>query len=145
SNEWTWVSGTNIDNNLGTSGQSCTSNTNNAPGARWESRACWTRACNNLVVFGGSNSGTSHLFNDLWNYNVSSNEWTWMSGNRFAWQSPSSYGIKTVSSPANFPSPRMGSVGWTDDSGNLWIFGGYGHHNDMWRFVPDSTCPSSIC
>ncbi len=50
-----------------------------------------------------------------------------------------------VSGPANVPEARADAVSWTDGSGNLWLFGGYGPDpglggwapfNDMWRFSP---------
>ncbi len=42
----------------------------------------------------------------------------------------------------NTPGARSNSVSWTDTSGNLWLFGGYGYDanvtlgllNDLWEF-----------
>ena len=34
------------------------------------------------------------------------------------------YGTKGVAAPANVPGGRWGGQTWTDDSGNLWLFGG---------------------
>jgi hypothetical protein len=44
----------------------------------------------------------------------------------------------------NQPGGRKDSVGWTDLSGNLWIFGGFGYDatnsagylNDLWKYTP---------
>ena len=140
-NDWTWMSGTNITEDSGTSGTQCVPDTANIPTARWENRACWTRPCDNFELFGGS--GQTHRFNDLWNYNVSTNQWTWMSGTVLA-NNLGNYGTITVSSPTNVPPWHFGNSTWLDNSGNLWMFGGYcggGYINDMWRFVPDSSCP----
>jgi N-acetylneuraminic acid mutarotase len=141
-NMWTWMSGTNLVGDSGRSGTQCIGDTMNAPSAlRFENRACWTRPCDNFVFWGGGNGSTfNNGLNDLWNYCVATNKWTWMSGSVIPNQI-GNYGVKTISSPTNSPHGRLGSVGWKDNSGNLWFFGGYLSWNDMWRFVPDSTCP----
>jgi hypothetical protein len=38
-----------------------------------------------------------------------------------------SYGDQGVSSPSNFPGPKNSAIGWRDNDGNLWIFGGNGY------------------
>src|ERR1035438_9485709 len=81
--------------------------------------------------------------NDLWNYSVHTNEWTLMNGSITS-NNSGNYGSRLFSSPTNLPPCRMGSIGWTDTLGNLWLFGGmygFSYYNDMWKFVPDSTCP----
>ena len=37
------------------------------------------------------------------------------------------YGTKGVASSSNAPGARQLAVSWTDNSGNLWLFGGYGY------------------
>jgi hypothetical protein len=67
--------------------------------------------------------------------------WTWVSGSDGTNQY-GVYGTKGTPDPANNPGGRYGSVSWTDASGNLWLFGGYGyaasgsvdHLNDLWRW-----------
>jgi len=139
-NEWTWMSGTNILNDIGTNGTQCVPDTSNIPSARYENRACWTRPCDNFELFGGTGLADRH--NDLWNYNVNTNEWTWISGTILS-NNLGNYGTITVSSPTNVPPWHIGSSAWIDISGNLWMFGGYcnGYFNDMWRYVPDTICP----
>lgn len=50
------------------------------------------------------------------------------------------YGTKGVSSSLNSPPARYNAVGWTDTSGNLWLFGGItvintnDRLNDLWKF-----------
>ena len=52
------------------------------------------------------------------------------------------YGTKGVQAAANMPGAREDGVSWTDHSGNLWMFGGYGagsfaiwgNLNDLWRY-----------
>ena len=142
-NEWVWISGDSSGNNLAIQiTPICSPSNNNIPSGRYESRACWINQCNNLEFFGGC--GTTGIQNDLWNYNIITNEWTLISGDT-AVNLPSIYGTKTVSNSNNRPSNRFGSNSWKDNNGDIWIFGGgkYGlfGSNDLWRFVPDTTCP----
>lgn len=111
----------------------------------------------------------------LWNYkgvvqgNVNSivvdcahDDWTWTNGTKTAGydNSPSGpspqYGSFPQSAPATIPNPftntpgaRFAAAGWTDTSGNLWLFGGQGYElagnsspsnqsapmNDLWVCV----------
>jgi hypothetical protein len=60
------------------------------------------------------------------------------------------YGPQGVSSASNTPGGRDSAVGWTDVSGNLWLFGGFDYDstlgtngtnqilNDLWEFSPTS-------
>ena len=67
--------------------------------------------------------------------------WTWVSGDDTTNQS-GIYGTMGVADPANIPGSRYDSISWTDSSGNLWLFGGYGYDsewslgylNDLWKF-----------
>jgi len=66
-----------------------------------------------------------------------SNEWTWMGGNSTDPASctvlndycahPGVYGTQGTPASGNIPGARRGAVGWTDASGNLWMFGGSGN------------------
>ncbi|MBB1286573.1 T9SS type A sorting domain-containing protein [Flavisolibacter sp. BT320] len=141
--EWTWVSGDNILNRPGVYGPKGTAASTNKPGARRDAIS-WTDASGNLWLFGGrifasSRSGT---FNDLWKYNPSTAEWTWVSGDSIM-NERGTYGTKGIPSDTNKPRPRDASVIWTDASGNLWLMGGDGHSfaadpqylNDLWRYT----------
>ena len=83
--------------------------------------------------------------NDIWDYSLLNNEWTLITGTTNSYQS-GNYGTKTISSPNNIPGGRYGSIGWKDNNGNLWLFGGqyFGigiqTYNDMWRYIPDTIC-----
>jgi N-acetylneuraminic acid mutarotase len=54
------------------------------------------------------------------------------------------YGTLGVASASNVPGGRDGSVSWTDNTGDLWLFGGYGvdstgvggNLNDLWEYNP---------
>ena len=63
------------------------------------------------------------------------------------------YGTKGVPDAANVPGARYGSISWSDSSGNLWLFGGYGYGsaayegrlNDLWRYEPPQCLSGSDC
>ncbi len=128
---WTWVSGSNIENQIGSYGVQGVSGTTNVPGAR-KSSVSWIDASGNLWLFGGYSS--AGFFNDLWKFDGSN--WTWVSGSNIPNQ-PDNYGVKGVANSANIPGARQRSVSWIDASDNLWLFGGsssVGSFNDLWKF-----------
>src|ERR1035437_3079574 len=147
-NVWTWMSGLNSLSFPGYANGYCTPSTQNKPPGRFENRACFQTYCNSdhFQFFGGGyDINASGKYNDLWDYDVSTNKWTFINGSMTLNQ-PSVYGIRTVSSPANQPGSKMGSIGWVDPvTQNFWLFGGIvhwpgNHVNEMWRFVPDTAC-----
>jgi N-acetylneuraminic acid mutarotase len=141
---WTWVSGANTADQLGSYGTKGVAAAGNRPGARQYS-ATWTDSSGQLWLFGGESSASSsstYYFNDLWKFNGT--YWTWVSGasivNQFG-----TYGTKGVAAATNIPGARYGAVSWIDNSGNFWLFGGegydstgaygpYGLLNDLWKF-----------
>jgi len=143
--EWTWVSGSNLIIQGGTYGTKGTPAPGNAPGAR-EWASSWIDASGNFWLFGGLGpDGAGEAFNDLWEYNVTSKEWTWVSGsNGFA--QPGTYGVQGTAAPSNVPGAREYGASWTDQSGNFWLFGGFGYDsagtyqilNDLWKFTPSA-------
>ncbi|MBI4947339.1 MAG: hypothetical protein HY840_13185, partial [Bacteroidetes bacterium] len=68
-------------------------------------------------------------------------DWTWMKGSNAISQF-GTYGTILVPAAGNNPGSRYGSISWTDNSGNLWLFGGYGYSatgtlgflNDLWMY-----------
>ncbi len=148
-NMWTWISGTDIPNDIGNYGTKCIPSVNNIPPARYENRAYWSDNCGNLWLFGGyTDININFISNDLWHYNITTNEWAWVSGSNTPNQ-VSSFGTQTVSAPGNIPGSRGGAISWMDVNGNLWLFGGYLSNsynlgNDLWRYVPDPNCPVSL-
>ena len=144
--EWTWMSGSNIQHQPAVDGTLYTPAAGNVPGAR-NGSVNWTDSVGNLWLFGGSGFGpggtTRGWLNDLWEYNPSIQEWAWMGGGNAPGQ-PGAYGTLGVPASGNVPGSRAGAAGWTDSSGNLWLFGGYGYDstgaqgllNDLWEFSP---------
>ena len=145
-NMWTWMSGSNVTNNNGAAATQCVPDSNNAPSSRYENRTFWRVANGRFWTFGGiRTSFNNDVQNDLWQYDPFTNEWTWVSGSLLPNQT-GSYGTQGVSSPTNVPPSKFGSIGWRDNDGNLWLFGGsdgfLAAKNDLWKYVPDPNCPS---
>jgi hypothetical protein len=139
--EWTWVSGSNINNQKGVYGTQGIAYPTHVPGARTEA-VSWIDASGNFFLFGGygyDSTGNMGFLNDLWKY--SAGEWTWINGSNLVNQ-PGTYGTLGSSAPTNIPSARNAAVSWTDASGNFWLFGGFGYDssgtngflNDLWEY-----------
>jgi N-acetylneuraminic acid mutarotase len=144
-NEWTWVSGGNADNAAGVYGAQGTAAAGNAPGARY-SASSWIDSAGNLWLFGGvgyGSTGAAGDLNDLWRYSPSTNEWTWVSGGN-ANNAAGVYGTQGTGAAGNVPGSRYSASSWIDSTGNLWLFGGYGYDstgtvgklNDLWQYSP---------
>jgi hypothetical protein len=140
--QWTWMGGSNVVNQSGIYGVQGTSAPGNIPGARFHA-VSWTDASGNFWLFGGNvnalNSSGAFYLNDLWEY--SAGEWTWIGGSSTIDQ-PGIYGTQGTASSGNIPGSREQAFGWTDASGNFWLFGGngfdstgsYGFLNDLWEY-----------
>ena len=140
---WTWMKGDNTIDQLGVYGTQGTANVSNKPGAR-NSATTWRDTTGKLWLFGGSGYGASSLgyLNDLWKYDPSTNQWTWIKGDNTTGQY-SVYGTKGIANTANKPGATYASVSWTDENNNLWLFGGFGYTNNdfgflnaLWKYNP---------
>jgi N-acetylneuraminic acid mutarotase len=137
--EWTWMGGSNVVNQNGMYGTQGTAAAGNVPGALNQA-ASWTDASGNLWLFGGLGLA-EEVLNDLWKYSTSTGLWTWMSGSTLTDQR-GTYGTQGTAAASNIPGSRDGVVGWTDTSGNFWLFGGFGYDstgtsgslNDLWKY-----------
>jgi len=148
---WTWISGTNRIDDTGTSNPYCDPDNSHIPASRIENQTAQTNsACIKAFwSFGGFTSRLfSRNFNDLWLFNIENFEWTKVKGS-FGTPPSYSYGTKGIISGVNMISARGGSCVWTDKAGVLYVFGGsdgsrdtlkLGYLNDLWKFVPDTTC-----
>jgi len=155
---WTWVAGANTANQAGVYGTLQTKGTGNAPGSRMYA-VSWADSKGNLWLFGGQGFDSSRNYrnlNDLWEFDVSTDQWTWMGGSatipsctakapQYCGQ-PGIYGTLGSPSSTNSPGGRFSAVGWADASGNLWLFGGtgtdaasnIGNLNDLWELQPST-------
>jgi len=143
---WTWVRDYFIIGYKGIYGTKGVPASNNRPGSR-SSAATWTDISGNLWLFGGDGNGGQFQrggLNDLWKYNITTNQWAWMNGDTTC-ENYTIYGTKGVSSPANKPGARREAVTWVDGNGKFWLFGGYGFDgffntegalSDLWKYDP---------
>ncbi len=140
---WTWVSGSNTSAQSGVYGTQGTAAASNSPGARYNSIS-WADASGNLWLMGGVGYDVNRgldLLNDLWKYNTTTGQWTWVSGDSIINQK-GVYGTQGTAAAANKLGARYLSATWTDASGNLWLMGGYGYAasgrfallNDLWKY-----------
>jgi N-acetylneuraminic acid mutarotase len=145
--QWTWMGGADTTGAIGTYGTLGVGSTTNVPGAR-QNATSWNDGAGNFWLFGGQGYGTNGfgLLNDLWKYTPSSQQWTWVSGANTADPDGSAlgtYGTLGVGSMNNVPGGRFGAVGWIDNAGDLWLFGGsllyaHGQLNDLWQYTPST-------
>jgi len=130
-NEWTWMNGPGTTNQTGVYGTQGVADPANHPGYRWESAANWTDNNGNLWLFGGYNGS---VYNDLWKYDISTNEWVWMKGSNIP-NVLGVYGTRGVEAAANTPGARGAYCNWKDNNGYLWFFAaGWQPQNDLWRY-----------
>jgi len=144
-NAWAWMGGVSTLNGLpaapGTPGTLGTPAAGNIPAGR-QGAVRWTDAKGNLWLFGGYSYLEEQYYDDLWEFNPSTNEWAWMGGSTTEFNQPGVYGTLGKPAAGNLPGSRMYAVSWTDKEGNLWLFGGngcdstgnYGSLNDLWEF-----------
>ena len=157
---WTFITGSSLANQVGIYGTPGVASGTNAPGGRQEAVG-WADAAGNLWLFGGegedgNNPPTANgILDDLWVYNITAKQWTFVMGDTKANQT-GIYEAQTVVGPVNttgaastcgltvgltvgsnvicspvmttgaFPGSRWGASGWTDAGGNLWLYGGWG-------------------
>ncbi|MBL7893523.1 MAG: PKD domain-containing protein [Bacteroidia bacterium] len=134
-NNWTWMSGPSLDAQPPVYGTKGLASALNTPGGRMVFAG--SKLINNdFFLFGGFNIWAGTGLNDTWKYNIVTDEWTWLHGPNLPNQ-PAVYGAKCVSSPTNVPAAGYEvRTRWTDDCGNLWIFGTgqTTYANDLWRY-----------
>ena len=123
----------------------------NTPGAR-TGAVSWTDKNGNFWLFGGGGyDAMGHVgdLDDLWEYDPSTHEWAWKSGNATVGPPPhdgrpGAYGKLGLFARGSLPGARSEAAGWVDQAGNLWLFGGIGHDfdanvgslNDLWEYRP---------
>jgi len=142
---WTWVSGSSTANSKGVYGTLGVASASNVPGARFES-VSWIDSHGNFWLFGGDgydSTGADGFINDLWEFDPTTKEWTWISGSSTV-NASGIYGTQGVPAITNVSGNRFGAINWIDSSGNFWLFGGAGEYsngylvglNDLWEFNP---------
>lgn len=152
---WTWAGGSSQPNGGGVHPLLGSSSATSAPSARQQA-AFWTDINGNFWLFGGSScsgrpNDCGEVTNDLWKFSTATGQWTWVGGPNLATLSepfPGTYGTQGAPAAGNLPGGRYDAITWTDASGNLWLFGGYGYAssatyplawlNDLWMYAPNT-------
>ncbi len=146
--EWTWVSGSNVAFQPGNYGIKGAASPTNVPGARWLASS-WTDSKGGFWLFGGSGYDSlgygAAALNDLWFFDPTTCQWTWISGSNTGDQL-GAYGTKGIPSVLNVPGAGPGAMSWIDSQDKLWLFGGWrwgadfagnlDRINDLWKFDP---------
>ncbi len=141
SGEWTWVGGPDLADQPASYGTKHVPSHTNLPGPRYET-VTWTDAVGNFWLFGGlglDSTSTRGYLNDLWKY--ANGEWVWVAGEAVCCHG-GKYGNRGKATANNAPGARISASTWTDSSGTLWLFGGFGYDidgrlgilNDLWKF-----------
>lgn len=138
-NQWTWMGGSNAWSACVPGTQGVPAPTN-SPGSRIFFNTA-TDASGNFWLFGGNGyvSSGGQTLNDLWKYDVSTNNWTWMKGSTTG-SVVGTYGTMGVPAPSNDPGSRVKSSLVSDKVNNsLYLFhglapGSSNGTNDMWRY-----------
>jgi N-acetylneuraminic acid mutarotase len=146
STKWTYISGPEEPGARGVYGTMGVPAAGNVPGARGGGTV-WTDTAGNVWLLGGYGydslvADSESFLNDLWTYNPTTQQWTWVSGSNLVNTSPGNYGTLGTPATTNQPGSRIFASGWTDTTGHLWLFGGegsdsvptFGDLNDLWRF-----------
>lgn len=133
--EWTWMSGSNTSGNAvyGSMGQSSPDVTPGG-GNLYEGRT-WVDNDGNFWFYGGYNMFVDLELNNMWKYDVSTNEWTWMKGSGSS-GGMASYGTQGIFSNSNNP-PASGistSISWTGLDGTLWFLSVTEYNASMWKY-----------
>ncbi|MGD0345917.1 MAG: PASTA domain-containing protein [Terracidiphilus sp.] len=144
-NEWAWISGSNTAGGLGGCYQSVygaqgTPAPANVPAFRAQA-ANWIDLSGHLWLYGGlctDTNGTASGLSDLWEFDPSISEWTFVGGSAGT-NVPASYGTKGTPAAGNLPGWKHNALSWTDRSGNFWLFGGDNlDDNVLWEYSPST-------
>ena len=143
--KWTWVGGSNLPNQAAVYGSAPGTSGGN-PGSRY-GHSFSKDPSGHFWFFGGFGAGNGeagYFMNDLWTYDPSTGQWTWVSGEQGLNDlEPGVYGTQGASAANNMPGGRAYASIWFDASGNLWLFGGQGWDgesdldalNDLWEYT----------
>lgn len=127
--EWTWVSGNDRPSQVGWYRTRGIAHPACVPGARQEA-VSWIDRAGKLWLFGGVMGSYSNLFNDVWQFDPGTGNWTWVTGSKLTDQ-PANFGTKGVPASMNDPGACGAAVSWTDSSGAAWLF----HGQALWRYT----------
>lgn len=137
-NQWTWISGSQVMNQPAVYGLQGIPSAFNTPGTRY-SPTYAADPLGNFWLFGGNGV----LNSDLWKFDIGLLQWTWIKGTSQATVN-GVYGTQGQASPSVYPGGRMAGCMWID-ANFIWMFGGNGmdatntptssvYLNDVWKY-----------
>ena len=137
--QWRWLIGSSLHNQLNVVGTKGKFDPNNTPAATFSSFS-WTKDTSLYLFIGSSIDGEK---NNLWEFDITIMNWRLLNGTDVA-NSPGSYGIKGKFDPNNTPGSRSSQgiqSNWIVGN-SLYLFGGSGRDesgangrlNDLWEF-----------
>jgi hypothetical protein len=138
-NQWVWVRGDTINDQAPIFGEQGIPDPISTPVGNYNSVG-WVDGDGMFWLFGGQ--GYHGMRGALWRLNPETLEWTWMKGSSTE-NYEGSYGEMGVASETNNPPSRgWGFAHWTDNDGNLWLYGGADSETryltDMWKYDVDT-------
>lgn len=140
-NQWAWWSGSNVGNVTGNYGTKGVPAATNVPGGRFVYMNWYDSQNDKFYLFGGANGIFSPPFSDMWEYDITADMWTWVSGT----STPGSgqYGTQCVGDANNYPPGRFeNKQEFVDECGNFYGMAGgtftSGAFNDLWRYEPST-------
>lgn len=129
SQNFAYLSGSTFVNDGGTVGGLGVFSSNYTPPARrsYGANLVYLSSKNSLYLFGGSNGNglTSCIYNDLWQYSLTSNQWAFLNGSVGCQVSTGVYGTKLVEDPSNVPGFRYGHFMFTIGT-QIYLYAGRG-------------------
>ena len=144
SGAWTWKGGKNGKNFHGSYGVMGVSSPSNAPPGLYEASE-WQDLQGNFWLYGGDRLGIP--VNDLWKFNINTQQWVWVSGAMLQGSMIPQYGSIGVPSNTNSPGFRQTSSSWVDLQGSFWLYGGFSYdtsgvsamdsYSDLWKYDPN--------
>ena len=153
---WNFISGTDKKNREGKYGSHTELSPSNYPGGRYSANG-WYDNNGNLWLFGGrgfSSRDEISQLGDVWKYSIADNSWAWMKGD-YEGRDDVAYGTRGNFDDSNTPGGRHGSVSWTDNNNDFWLFGGgtqsdlfgdlwkYDRVNNRWAWISGSNLPNT--
>ncbi|GEP42658.1 hypothetical protein BGE01nite_19490 [Brevifollis gellanilyticus] len=138
--DWTWIKGASTVNGTATYGTQGTFAAGNTPGAR-SAGGGWVTVDGDLWLVGGFKD-SNLTFDDVWVFDVGSQQWTHRLGSQGLLGQSGVYGNQGQINAANKPGGRFTPSTWVTLNGNLYIFGGggadafgnTGRLSDLWSY-----------
>lgn len=126
--QWTWLSGNKVGNTNGRYGTMGAASPINVPGSRMAHSMAMDSNTKKIYLFGGEGIGkstsTSGLLNDLWEWDLVTARWSWISGSTNIGQ-PGVYQQLGIANSNSTPSSRReSSMVFDERRGLLFLFGG---------------------